>query len=289
MTHSLQWLLDQGHDDRSLYQPECLRERVDLLDRLEEALLDASAVATDTLLLSRAKALYESLETINRGIYAQIRADIRHGHGARSLMQWVPASLFDQAAGFAGNGEQYDYLDALLAGVLPWPEPGDEIAALAPDMVFYQPTPARHIFDLIRRVPLDRGDVLMDLGAGLGHVPLVVSICTGAPCIGVEWENAYVTCAQQCARTLQLGSLNFLRQDARATDLSAASVFYLYTPFTGDMLRNVLDRLEQQALERRIRVCTLGPCTAVVAGASWLQPEGVLRSDRIALFHSNRA
>jgi precorrin-6B methylase 2 len=153
-------------------------------------------------------------------------------------------------------------------------------------MVFYQPTPARHIFQMLARLALGEDDVLIDLGSGLGHVPLLVAIATPARSIGVEWQGAYVAAARQCAQELGLARARFVQGDAREADLSAGTVFYLYTPFGGDMLRAVLDRLQVEARRRPIRVCTLGPCTQSVARESWLQPLDASRLDRPAIFHS---
>jgi hypothetical protein len=170
--------------------------------------------------------------------------------------------------------------------VLAFEEPGEGIAALAPEMVFYQPTPARHIFEAIRRLPLEENDVLIDLGSGLGHVPLLAAVCSRARCVGIELEAAYVACAQRCATALNLAHAHFFHQDARAADFSDGTVFYLYTPFTGTLLRSVLQRLAQEATRRPIRLCTLGPCTAVVADETWLTPIGDVLADRISVFSS---
>jgi hypothetical protein len=63
-------------------------------------------------------------------------------------------------------------------------------------------------------------------------------------------------------------------------------VFYLYTPFTGTLLCSVLQRLAQEAARRPIRLCTLGPCTSVVADETWLTPAGEVLADRINVFCS---
>ncbi|GGA13342.1 hypothetical protein GCM10011408_38700 [Dyella caseinilytica] len=287
MTQTLQAIVETWGNDRSLYDPAQLGRRVEVIDELEEALLDVLGQPENASLLLRARTLRDGLEAVNSQIYRQIREDIQQGRGVERLLTWVPDPLFDDMSGRHVGGDRYDYLDALLSGIASWREPGDDIAPLAQDMVFYQPTPARHIFDLIQRLSLDHDDVLIDLGAGLGHVPLLAAICAKAQCIGIEWEAAYVASAQQCASDLKLANASFIQQDARDADLSRGTVFYLYTPFTGAMLRDVLNRLAREAATRIIRVCTLGPCTQVVAGESWLTPVGAWQSaDRIAVFRS---
>ena len=119
-----------------------------------------------------------------------------------------------------------------------------------------------------------------------GYVTLTVSICTSARCTGIELEPSYVDCARKSARSLNLNNARFIQGDARAADLSGGTVFYLYTPFTGAILRGVLNLLRQEALKREIRICTFGPCTQVVAAELWLSLIGPLETDRIALFGS---
>jgi hypothetical protein len=77
-------------------------------------------------------------------------------------------------------------------------------------------------------------------------------------------------------------------QDARVTDLSSGTVFYLYTPFAGSILRQVLDRLRSVAAARPIRVCTFGPCTSVVADERWLEATAEPVTDWVVVFNSRR-
>jgi hypothetical protein len=63
-------------------------------------------------------------------------------------------------------------------------------------------------------------------------------------------------------------------------------VFYLYTPFTGTILRDVLYRLKREAADREIRVCTLGPCTLIVEKEPWLQAMGTPEIDQLTIFRS---
>ena len=279
MNSSTQTLLDELLQDRSLRDPDQLRRRIDALEQLESWFFNRGEVLTPSL-RQRGEALTAELEAINDRLYRDIRAAIRQGRGADSLRTWR-ACLHDDA-----DRENYGPLDTLIAGVLDFkapaevPEPGDE-------MVFYQPTPAREIFDFIELASITPQDVVMDLGAGLGHVTLLTAICTGARCIGIELQQAYVASARQCADALRIRHAAFIAQDVRLADLSEGTVFYLYTPFTGGILRKVLDVLKHEAEGRAIRVCSLGPCTAIVAQEPWLKADGTCDVHRIALFRSH--
>ena len=267
--------------DRSLHDPRHLRQRFEALDQLDAVLSDGQPIAP--LLRQRATAIYAELEIINRKLYDSIRRDIQRGNGAATLLEWMPDS---DAAANPTNHVGYDYLDELLSGILQFQQPSPQLVPLDSEMVAYQPTPARHIFDFLQRTALTEHDTLIDLGSGLGHVILLASICSRASCTGIELEPSYIECARNCARSLNLNKVYFIQADARAADLSRATVFYLYTPFTGAILREVLNALRHQALTRQIRICTFGPCTPVVAEEPWLCPTGPVEKNRLAIFHT---
>lgn len=275
MMEDLHALIHELEHDDALLQPARLRERVRAMDRLEDVLLDGAPAG----LHARAQALHARLSDAQRELAQNIRTVIARGDGAQALRTWAHTS-------HPQNPEGYDHLDALISEVLSFDEPTADIAELDTEMVFYQPTPARHIFDLIARAAIGPTDVLIDLGSGLGHVPLLVSICTGAHAIGIEREPVYVDGARRSADALNLDRVVFIARDAREADLSSGTVFYLYTPFSGTILRTVLDQLKREADRRPIRIGTLGPCTPMVAAEPWLQVVGEQEVDRITLFRA---
>lgn len=262
--------------DASLEQPEQLRQRVRAIELLEEWLEDAPG--SDPL-RARAQSLHARLCAAQQQLCAAIRREIRQGRGAEALRH----SLSD---GGVDATEGYDHRDALIGDVLAFDTPSDSITPLEPGMVFYQPTPVRHVMDMVARASITGSDVFVDLGSGLGHVPMLVSILAGARCVGVEREPVYVELAQRSADSLQLRDVRFIVQDVRDADLSQGTVFYLYTPFTGAILRTVLDALRDESARRAIRVITFGPCTDAVAREAWLHPDGPSEAGRVAVFHS---
>lgn len=274
-------VLERVDQDRGLHEPACLRRRFEALDAVDALLADGQSIGTG--LLKRAKAICADLESVNFKLYEVIRREIRRGAGAARLLEWMPDSN-DPSSFPKYNG--YDYLDDLIAGILQLEEPSTQNSQLGSEMVPYQPTPARHIFDFIRRISLTDHDALIDLGSGLGQVTLMASICTKAICTGIELEPSNVKSARQGAHSLNLKNANFIQADARVADLSSGTVFYLYTPFSGGILREVLNSLRQQATTREIRICTFGPCTRAVAEEPWLNAIGPVETDRIAVFRS---
>ncbi|WP_158884211.1 hypothetical protein [Rhodanobacter sp. L36] len=250
-----------------------MRERLDALDLLELGIFDDIAQRKVNILRTK-------FEAFNEAIYRELRQAIRQGAGAVALSAWSDGGGGDGI----GFDEGYDYLDEIISGVLQLELPDDAAIEPPPDMVFYQPTPARHVFDLIRRLGLTEHDVLMDLGSGLGHVPLIASICSDATCVGIERERSYVDCFRRSAASLGLSRAACFQQDARDADFSTGTVFYLYTPFTGGVMRAVLDGLKREAGRRSIRVASYGPCTAVIADEPWLHSIDNVGHRAVALF-----
>ncbi|HEY1139983.1 MAG TPA: methyltransferase domain-containing protein [Lysobacter sp.] len=275
--HRLQTLLTELEADPLLEDQDRLPFRLEVLDRIDACLPGVD----DAALLARAQATCARLDGINATQYAATRAGIRAGNRAEHLPHWVRAPQTPTE-----QGNHYDFRDDWLSGVLGFGEPQAPTIELSADMVFYQPTPVRHIVAMIAASGLGEGDVLIDLGSGLGHVPLLAAILTRARTIGVELEPAYVACAQQVASSLNLVNASFVQGDVRDTDFSAGTVFYLYTPFKGALLRDVLDRLRAEAKRRPLRLCTFGPCTATLAGEPWLVAESLPETDRIAVFRT---
>lgn len=296
LTDTLQHLIAELDGDPTLLLPHQLRKRLQALDRLDLCFPDAALprdpqaeLDPETIgagLHRRATAIRARLEAVNCSLYSSIRRGIQKRSRPVALLRYVDPSPNSADPSSPINGSGYDYLDELIVGVLQFEEPGAVCIPRGSEKVFYQPTPARHIFNLIGLARLASSDVLVDIGSGLGHVPLLVSICTHARCIGIECETAYVQRARQCAQSLNLKEVRFVDQDAREADLSTGTVFYLYTPFSGSMLRAVLDRLRREAATRRIRVCSYGPCTSVIAEEPWLEASTPPDTHRIALFHS---
>jgi hypothetical protein len=210
--------------------------------------------------------LARRLAAVDDVLFARLRERVRggecRGEAFRTMVsEYVPLESDDPG---------YDHLDLFMNHLFgsreaPMPTPTRE---LEPEMVEYYKTPARVVFDLVGRFDIGADDVFVDLGSGLGQVVLLVNLLTGACARGIEIEPAYCEYARDCASRLGLRDVSFVTADARAADLNSGTVFFLYTPFTGDILRDVLERLRREALMRQVRVIPYGPCTAVVRAAS---------------------
>lgn len=213
--HALQRLVLQLENEPWLAEPNKLRERLEALDRLDAYYPFAPQVAGGSEsfgpLPRRVKAIRDRLEAANTDLYEAIRCQIQRGSGAHGLLRWIPPSLAIEDLDESANGMGYDYVDELISGVFQFEEPHDGHIPRDSEMLFYQPTPARHIFRLIGLTALTADDVFVDLGSRMGHVSILVSICTYARSFGIELEGSYVECAQQCARRLNLKQATFIQ------------------------------------------------------------------------------
>jgi SAM-dependent methyltransferase len=209
----------------------------------------------------------------NHASLETMRGELRDG----SLRGAALRARLEDCASRSRSG--YDDLDEFVSDLLldePVPEPR---RTLEPGMVQYQPTPIRVVLALLDHAHVDKDDVFFDIGSGLGQVPILVHLLTGATAVGVEFEPAYCGYARQRALDLNLDRVIFRNEDARAADYHDGTVFFLYTPATGEMLQELLERIRRHTSARQIRVLTYGPCTEAVAALRWLAPTGPAAAD----------
>jgi hypothetical protein len=267
--------------DASLYEEKSFDARVEISDviefhligSLEELPRKASGHEELIRLIDRAKKIKSDLEGIDANLFQKLRAAIRAGRYKGKAFKIL---VSEYVAFDLGNDEHqeeagYDTLDVFINGLLPLQAMPEQTKDLEPDMIFYQKTPARIVFELVEKVQFTKDDVFFDLGSGLGQVAILVNLLTGIPTKGVEFEPAFCNYARDCAADLNLSGVTFINADARQVDYSDGTVFFMYTPFKGEMLQEVLEQLRKESLFRKIKVITYGPCTEQVALQRWLE------------------
>lgn len=256
---------------------------------------DAGAAAEIGVWLSRIHAVRLALEAANRRLFDEVRDQVlalstappdaaaRAALRARfdRFTRYRPGTPGTLHAGFEG-------LDALISGVFLDPPLPQHVVELEEESIPYQPTPTSVILELIDRLPFDDADLFCDIGSGSGIVAILVNLLTGVKAYGVEIDPALCSYAQRCARRFGLSEVSFVQADARRVNLHDATVFYLFTPFVGAMLRAVLWRLAQEAAAQPIRVCSYGPGTPIISREPWLVPLDANGTDefRLACFES---
>jgi precorrin-6B methylase 2 len=106
-------------------------------------------------------------------------------------------------------------------------------------------------------VPVVPDDQLVDLGAGLGRVVMLVHLLSGARTHGIEIQAALVDRARVGCAALGLSAISFTQGDAAGAELDG-SIFFLYAPFGGDTLTRVVRRLADLARRRPIVIAAVG-------------------------------
>jgi len=221
--------------------------------------------AEDTGLASGSAAtLVRQLAAVDEVLFARLRERVRSGECRGEAFR----KMVNEYVEPDWAGPEYDHLDTFIGRLLGGPEMPAPTRTLEPEMVEYYKTPARVVFDWVERRVIRADDVFVDLGSGLGQVVLLVNLLTGARARGLEIEPAFCEYARDCAAALELREVSFITTDVREADLSDASAFFLYTPFKGAMMEEVLERLRSESLKRPIRVIPYGPCTEIVRAAS---------------------
>lgn len=266
--------------DFLLYEEKNFDTRIDAIDLLDfhiigeiEGLLNKAAQTDKLILLKlRAEKAMGTLEEINANLFKKLRGKICMEKCRGEKFKDLIKEYVDFKISHNNHQEEagYDNLDVFINGLLPYKAIPEQTKELESEMVYYQKTPARIVFELAESAHFMNNDVFFDLGSGLGQVAILVNLLSGIKVNGVEFEPAFCGYARECAVELNLPDVTFINADAREADYSAGTIFFMYTPFSGKMLQEVLEILRKESLKRKIKIITYGPCTNRVALQSWL-------------------
>ncbi|MCA9706468.1 MAG: hypothetical protein KDK70_11515 [Myxococcales bacterium] len=175
--------------------------------------------------------------------------------------------------------ERDGWLDRVLAlGELPPDGP-----ELPRGCVPYLPCPVDALLRMVELADVRCDDVFVDIGSGLGRATALTHLLTGAGAIGIEIQPGLVRGARDLARRLHTPRVAVVEGDAAelARYMANGSVFFLYCPFGGARLDQVLDGIEWMAQTRTVRVCSVD---LPLPRRSWLAP--VSLSDDLAVYCS---
>jgi len=266
--------------DRNLFPEKHFHARSEAIDYIEthiidriDALLETAGTNEDFIALKEyAHSVKNRLEDIDDQMFQRIRLQIAGGaYRGKDFINLLEEYFDGLLPVYAvSNDTGYDHLDSFLNGIFTCKDLPAETRAREPEMVYYQKTPARIILEFIKRTEFKPQDIFFDLGSGLGQVVMLVNLLTGVMAKGVEFEHAFCDYAKNCAADLNLNDLAFINTDARYADYSSGTVFFMYTPFEGIMLRDVLEKLRVDTIGKKIKLFTYGPCKAEVADQDWL-------------------
>ena len=287
--------IESVEQDASLFIQENFSDRAKAIDFIEFQIIEqiewllpnAIDYTSLQLLKKRAEKARSTLLELDNKLYKKLRERIQKGKNIGGKFKELVNKCVDIEKKDK-EGPDYDDLDTFINGLFQINDIPEQLKELEPEMVFYQKTPARIIFELVEKFPFTENDVFFDLGSGLGQVAILVNLLTGITTRGIEYEPAFCDYASDCAAALNLSNVSFINTDARQADYSKGTVFFMFTPFSGEMMQEVLEILRKESLERRIKVITYGPCTADVALESWMHGEMVVGDNdyKLGIFES---
>ena len=289
--------IENMRNDPNLFQEKNVNARLEAIDYLEFHVIDRLQMLMESgdepvqmnILKEYTQRVKGYLEEIDNKVFLFFRKKIQEGYRRKALMDLmdeyfdnnVSASLHQDITG-------YDNLDVLLNGILTDQILPEETKGRESGMVYYQKAPARIILALIEKAAFKPQDVFFDLGSGLGQATILVNLLSSVISKGVEFEPAFYSYAKTSACTLHLNDVEFIHSDARYADYSSGTVFFMYTPFEGKILLEVLQNLQGEAKKIKIKIFTYGPCSQEVTKQNWLIKEyGVKHSSgEFCEFHS---
>ncbi len=268
--------------DGGLIKEERFLQRLEAVERLEHHVIEGIETLRHgntsgrelAALRRRADEVLARLRAVDRSMWDRVREEIRSG-------RLRGEALAQRMAQYAGQGPVhswrqdpvgYDALDDYLSGLFRVDMVPHETRRRDSEMVFYQPTPSRIVLALVVRGRVTAEDRFYDLGSGLGQVCIITGLLSDARVTGIEYEPTFCEYARRSAEGLGADNVDFVNADVREAYLEDGTFFFMYTPFWGSILREVLDRLMRISRDHPIRLGTYGPCTDIVSSENWLRP-----------------
>lgn len=210
-------------------------------------------------LRERAAALHARLRDRERSEFGLLRERVRAGtYGPTSFQSDIAHLSVDDQDAFAERLiDLYDY-----------PEPEEQSDA---DHAPHGLSPLQDILAAAEHIGSD--DVVYDLGSGSGKVCLLLELLTGARLVGVEYDRALVKEAERARDQLGMKS-TFIGSDVREVTFEDATVFFMYEPFRGDILNEVLQAIRRVAATRPVKLIARFKTYDALSGAQGLEPVG---------------
>ncbi|MFZ5446512.1 MAG: SAM-dependent methyltransferase [Myxococcota bacterium] len=175
--------------------------------------------------------------------------------------------------------------DAWLDAVLEVDGLIDDGPALPRDGVPYLACPVDAVVRAVELARIGPGDVVVDVGSGLGRAAVLLHWLSGARVVGLEIQPHLVAQSRALAARAQVERFTVLEGDAAvlAPELHDASVFFLFCPFSGERLTRFLSAVEPLARRRELRVATV---QLPLPACAWLEPRA--EADDVVVFETRR-
>lgn len=214
-----------------------------------------------------------------------VSMDECHAQSAEQVRQRIERGAHDRLAFRAAllavpPGARDPWLDHVLG----LGQPPDDGPELPRGCVPYLPCGVDVLIEIVDRAEVGPTDVFVDVGSGVGRAMALVHLLTGAAVVGIEIQSGLVHVARDVARVVSSRIANVHGDAVELTGyMMTGSVFFLYCPFGGERLQNVLTDLEAIAQTRSIRVCCVDLPLPACAWLAAAEPRG---SGNVMVFRS---
>lgn len=141
----------------------------------------------------------------------------------------------------------------------------------------YEPISYVALDMIARRLRLGPDDHLHDIGCGLGRVLCYFARRPVRRLIGVELNHDLGCGAMENAARMRgrRAPIEVRIGDAAEQSYADGTVFFLFNPFSGEVLQTVLERIAAETAGRRVRVVYVNPkAGGLLDQADWLQRSG---------------
>ncbi len=227
----------------------------DLIDRMSA--LEEESQGTDSDNKAEKLSLLMQLEDALELYFQNERVKLASGALSSEELLAQLRSL-DQVVGALAEYTYADFYFWHLIGLEANNPRSEEMAA---NMTPFIPSPLNRIETFLQEARILPSDTVVDLGSGHGPVvPFVALFSEARKVIGVDYLAHHAETGNRIAKELDLKNVEFRGQDARHFDFSQGDIFFLYQPFSGPILEQVVRALSQEALRRDIKVFCTGSC-----------------------------
>lgn len=147
------------------------------------------------------------------------------------------------------------------------------------DSRWYEAMDYRQLDRFLKPLGLTTGDVVYDIGCGMGRIVCAAALRDVRESVGVELDPALADDARKNAETLKgrRAAIRIITADATKVDYADGTVFILFNPFGAQTMAATLERIRQSlaARPRAIRIAYFNPaCEEVYTGSGWLECTG---------------
>ena len=136
----------------------------------------------------------------------------------------------------------------------------------------YGTIPAKVLDIFFLRLLITKDDVFYDLGSGSGLVLIYFSQNTQAKGIGIEIVPDRVVESNKHKDRLKLENIYFKQGNVLDYDISDGNIFFMFNPFTIEILKKVNEKLKKISKQKFIKLAVFGTtCVDFFKSQEWLE------------------